>query len=119
MVIDDDIYGRMLRLAGGIQVDEEALAIEVIRSVGPRRHFLEEPHTVRHLRSEFRRSQLADRQNPEVWLREGGRDAAEAAAERVRSILGKEVKHYLDPSGEAALAELFEASVRSANVHFS
>lgn len=116
MVIDDDIYGRMLRLGEGIQVNEETLAMDVIRSVGPNRHFLEEPHTVQHLRTEFRRSLLAERQNPEVWLRAGGRDAVEAASQRVRSILGTEAKTYLDPAGEAALAELFEAAVRSISV---
>jgi trimethylamine--corrinoid protein Co-methyltransferase len=50
IIFDDEIYHTNRLLAEGIRTGGEALALDVIESVGPRGHFLAEPHTRRHLR---------------------------------------------------------------------
>jgi trimethylamine---corrinoid protein Co-methyltransferase len=87
LVIDDEIYGRMFRLSEGISFDADTLAFDVIAAVGPNRHYLEEDHTLRYMRREFRPSRLGNRQNPEVWIALGGRDIVQLAAERVTEVL--------------------------------
>jgi trimethylamine---corrinoid protein Co-methyltransferase len=87
LVIDDEIYGRMFRFSEGISFNADTLAFDVIAAVGPNRHYLEEEHTVRFMRREFRPSRLANRQNPEVWIAQGGRDIVQLAAARVAEVL--------------------------------
>jgi trimethylamine---corrinoid protein Co-methyltransferase len=113
-VVDDDIYGRLFRLHEGIAVDEERLAAELIRTVGPNRHYLEEPHTVRHMRREFRLSSLAVRQTPEGWTQQGCRDAGAIAHERVEAILKKSPEPRLDAERVAELDAMAAAAQNEA-----
>lgn len=50
MILDSDIYHRVRLEAAGVDTSPEALALDVIRSVGPRGHFLRHPHTRQNLR---------------------------------------------------------------------
>jgi trimethylamine--corrinoid protein Co-methyltransferase len=103
LVIDDDIYERILRTCEGISIDKDTLAWEVIAAVGPNHHFLMEPHTLKYLRREFRHSKLATRLNPEAWIQAGGQDTVDVAADRVKTILKGSPERRLEPQ---ALAEL-------------
>jgi len=87
LIIDDDIYERILRTCEGIDVNPDTLGLEVIAAVGPSRQFLAEPHTLKYLRQEFFPSKLATRLNPEAWMEAGAKDSAELAAGRVKAIL--------------------------------
>jgi trimethylamine--corrinoid protein Co-methyltransferase len=103
LVIDDDIYERVFRFQEGISVNRDTLALEVIAAVGPQHHFLEQPHTLKYLRQEFRHSKLASRLTPGAWIEQGGRDAVDVAAERVKTILKRSPESTLAPE---VLAEL-------------
>ncbi len=52
-VIDNEILGNVLRLMKGVEVNEETLVLELIRSVGQGGHFVDADHTVWHFRKEF------------------------------------------------------------------
>jgi trimethylamine--corrinoid protein Co-methyltransferase len=112
LAIDDDIYSRLLRMRDGIAFSEEALAWDTIAAVGANGHYLEEPHTMKHMRREFRRSKLANRQNPEVWMRQGGRDIVDAAAERVQGILKAAAEPVLEARAVAELEKIVAAAER-------
>jgi len=98
LVLDSDIYHRVRLEAAGIDTSQEALALDVIRTVGPRGQFLRHPHTRRHLR----RLEFSDLSaQPAV---EGGyRDPLEAAREKVDWIL---MNHHPQPLEERQQAEL-------------
>jgi trimethylamine--corrinoid protein Co-methyltransferase len=51
LVLDCDLFESFRVLAGGVAVDDETLALEVTRKVGPRGNFLMEDHTLRHMRA--------------------------------------------------------------------
>jgi len=87
LVIDDDIYERMLRVCEGFEVSTDTLGLEVLASVGPNRQFLAEPHRLKYLRREFHPAKLATRLNPEAWVEAGAEDSAELASMRVKEIL--------------------------------
>jgi len=50
-VIDNDIIGMVVQVLKGLKVNEETLAFEVVRRVGPGGNFLTDDHTMRNLRS--------------------------------------------------------------------
>ena len=70
LVIDNEIIGMAMRAVEGIQVNDETLAFDLIKKVGPGGHFVSARHTRRHMRSELYRPQLSDRGNRDKWLDE-------------------------------------------------
>jgi len=59
-IIDSEIIGMVQNYQSGIAVEGETIAQEVIKNVGPGGHFLEEAHTLEHMR-DFREPLLSDR----------------------------------------------------------
>jgi trimethylamine---corrinoid protein Co-methyltransferase len=114
LVIDDDIYGRIFRIHEGIRMDEDTLAEEVIASVGPNRHYLEESHTLKYMRREFRQSELANRQSAEVWIQNGSRNVVDLASDRVRKILSKPPEPRFSPEVTANLEAIAEKAEQEA-----
>ena len=49
----NEVAGWLRRIWKGIRVDEETLALDVTRSVGPGGHYLGEEHTAKHCRTEL------------------------------------------------------------------
>jgi trimethylamine--corrinoid protein Co-methyltransferase len=106
LVIDDDIYERIFRFREGISVNKDTLALEAIAAVAPLHHFLEEPHTLKYLRREFRHSKLASRLSPVAWIEQGGQDAVDVAAGRVGTILKSSPESRLEPPVLAELSRI-------------
>ena len=115
LVIDDDIYERIFRFQEGINFNDDTLALEVIAAVGPQHHFLEQPHTLKYLRREFRHSKLASRLTPGAWVEQGGRDALEMAADRVKAILKRSPESRLAPQILGELSRIVARAERSGN----
>lgn len=116
-VIDDEINGMVMRAVEGVQVDQDALAYDAIRSVGPGGHFTAHPHTVEHMREEFYFPRLADRELRETWESAGGRDAWQRARDRALAILDDHTPEPLpDPVVEQIHALAPELRYRPAAV---
>jgi trimethylamine--corrinoid protein Co-methyltransferase len=88
LVIDNEIIGMVMRAMEGIRVNEETLAFDLIKKVGPGGHFVSARHTRRHMRSELYPPQHSDRDNRDRWQAEGAKDARVRATEKVEEILG-------------------------------
>jgi trimethylamine--corrinoid protein Co-methyltransferase len=86
-VMDSEILGMCMRAIRGIEVDEETIAEDVIRAVGPGGNFLTTEHTLKYSRKEFFYPSLADRSKREDWEGAGRKDTATRARERARQIL--------------------------------
>jgi trimethylamine--corrinoid protein Co-methyltransferase len=76
-----------MRAVEGIRVDDETLAFDLIKRIGPGGHFVSERHTRRHMRSELYRPQLSDRETRVEWQDKGAKDARNRATEKAREIL--------------------------------
>jgi len=87
LVIDDEIVGYLLRALRGIQVNAETLAAELVQKVGPRGHFVNQIHTVKHARTEYWLPELSNRETFGNWLRTGRKDIVEKARHRVKRLL--------------------------------
>lgn len=108
LVLDDEMCGMALRLAEGITVNQETLALEVIRQVGFTGHYLNQPHTARHFRREHFLPRLLVREGYEAWEREGCRTVLDRARDRLRDILAAHQPQPLDPAVERGLQEYLE-----------
>ncbi len=96
LVIDDEIIGMVMRAVEGIQVDENALALEEIRKVGPGGHFVSSRHTRQNMRKEQFRPTLSDRETRPAWEAAGAKDARARAADTARGILEAEPVSTID-----------------------
>lgn len=103
LVTDDEIAGYCMRLQRGFEVDERALALDVIRSAAPSGDFLTADHTLENYREVLSRPLLATRTRRDEWMSRGGRTFGEAAEQRVREILARPTTPCLD---DRQLAEL-------------
>jgi trimethylamine--corrinoid protein Co-methyltransferase len=87
-VICDEIVENVLNIIKGVAVNDETLAIDVIKNVGPHGHFFSQKHTLKHLR-ELYTAQLFDKSKLETWVRRGRKDIGERAREAVEKILAE------------------------------
>jgi trimethylamine--corrinoid protein Co-methyltransferase len=115
LVLDDALCGLALRLARGIEVSDETIALELIKEVGWEGHYLAEPHTARHFRKEHFLSKLLRRDTRATWERKGSKTAFDLARERVREILERHQPRELDPAVEKELLD-YVARVRQRTV---
>ena len=61
LILDNDICGIVYRIAKGFEINNETLAIDVIKKVGPGGHFLTQKHTIKWYKIEHYLTQVIDR----------------------------------------------------------
>jgi trimethylamine--corrinoid protein Co-methyltransferase len=103
LVIDNEINGMIMRAVEGIKVDEETLAFDLLKKVGPGGHFVSARHTRRHMRDEQYHPQLSNRDNREKWEQTGAKDAKARAADKVRQVLEQPEQPVLSPEIRAQI----------------
>lgn len=87
LVIDNEILGMVMRAVDGIRVDDDTLAFDLIKQVGPGGNFVTARHTRHFMRSEHYQPALSDRNSRQEWEAEGRKSTWEKAAEIVPKIL--------------------------------
>ena len=97
-VMDADQLGMMHVLARGIDLSEEAQAMDALNEVGPGGHFLGASHTQRNFEAAFFRSEIADNNSFEQWVSDGSLDAAQRANQRWKAMLAEYEAPELDPA---------------------
>ncbi len=104
MLMDCEIFSIIQKMMEGIVVNDETLALDTIKSVGPGGNFLSQKHTLKHMREIFI-PQFMDRRPYNVWeeKRDDGRDWA---LEKARRILNTHQPEPLDPKVSAELKKI-------------
>lgn len=87
LLIDAEIARMIKRVLQGIAVNDETLAVDVIKAVGAAGTYLGQKHTLKHMRKESSQAKLIDRQMYEGWLKKGGKTILERANEEAIRIL--------------------------------
>ena len=67
-------------------MDEETLAVDVIKNIGPGGHFMSQKHTLEHLK-ELYLPVIFDKDSEEGWIKGGKKDVRDVARLRVKEIL--------------------------------
>lgn len=108
-VIDNDIIGMATRVLSGINVDDESLALDVIKNVGPGENYLTEPHTIKNSRSEeFYQPEILDRNSMSAWREKGSKETRQRARERARGILENAPVNHLSKEVDEEIRRRFD-----------
>ncbi len=110
LVIDNDIFKMIRKVMQGMRVDDENLAVEIIKSVGPGGDFLLQDHTMKYMRTLPSAPNLIERNNRENWLAAGGKGLAERAAEKAADLLAHHQPLALNAAEKSALRAIVEES---------
>ena len=108
LVIDNDIFKMVRKVMQGMRVDDENLAVDIIKSVGPGGDFLMQPHTMKYMRTLPSAPNLIERHNRERWLSAGGQDMAARAAGKAGDILANHQPMPLSDEAKSALRAIVE-----------
>jgi trimethylamine--corrinoid protein Co-methyltransferase len=87
VVICDEIIDQIRRMKRGIPVNDDMLALDAIREVGPEGHFLTHDHTLKHLRSTQWRPKLLYRVGHDKWEETGTPSLLDRARKRLHEIM--------------------------------
>jgi trimethylamine--corrinoid protein Co-methyltransferase len=86
IIASDEFISMIKRVLGGIVVNPEMLALDVIDRVGPGGQFLTDDHTYRHFKEDWF-PRLLDRGNYNAWSNKEKKTLNQRANERAREIL--------------------------------
>jgi trimethylamine---corrinoid protein Co-methyltransferase len=92
-------------LQRGLPVDEEGMAMDALREVGPGGHFLGAEHTLRNYRTGFYRPWISSTENFDRWNRMGAKTADVVAAARWKKVLEEYPDPGIDPGVDEQLRE--------------
>lgn len=87
LLIDDEIATMVKRAVQGIPVNDETLAVEVIKHVGAGKDFLGQRHTRDFMAKEQSKPKIIDRRMRGAWSSRGSKSMAERANEKAIEIL--------------------------------
>ncbi len=119
VTICDELISMISYVLKGIEVTDETLAVDVLRKVGPGRHFLSQEHTLKHIRKDLWLPSLIDRQMKEKWVQAGSKDILRRSAEKTKEILAthlpnplaKDIERELEHTLTKAEKEVLEKRV--------
>ncbi len=95
-VMDTDFCGALHTYLDGVKIDDNQLALDAFREVGPGNHFFGSQHTLANYETAFWDSEIADNENYEKWEAAGSQDAAVRANRRWKKVLADYVEPPLD-----------------------
>lgn len=86
LVMDNEFAAMIKHAIRGIPVNDETLAVDVIKEIGPFKDFLSHKHTLKHMRSQSQ-PVMIDRRRRSKWEQLGGTDIYQRSTEKARDIL--------------------------------
>jgi trimethylamine---corrinoid protein Co-methyltransferase len=102
-VLDDEVCGMLTRMARGIEVTEDSLALDLIQKIGSDGNYLAEEHTVQNYKREHYMPRLMLRDPYDIWVENGSPSALEKARQRVQTLVGKHQPYPLEAALENEL----------------
>jgi trimethylamine--corrinoid protein Co-methyltransferase len=87
IILDAEIGAVVKRLLGEVSFEEEAFALDLIHSLGPGGVYLDQDHTVEHMRAALSLPALSDRDSYDEWVEKGKRNRVDLARAKVKEIL--------------------------------
>lgn len=104
-IMDADQAGMIAVMLKGVDLSENAQAMDAFREIGPGAHFLGATHTQANFEAAFYRSEVADNNSFEQWQQEGSMDCAMRANVKWKQMLNDYEAPELDPGIDEALLE--------------
>jgi trimethylamine--corrinoid protein Co-methyltransferase len=92
MVLTNEIVDAVDHFMNGILLNDESMALDVIHRVGPRGHYLQQPHTFNNFKK-IRYSQIFERMVYDQWKAAG----AKRFEQRLQAVTLEKMKHRPAP----------------------
>lgn len=108
LVLDSELYHQVRVSAAGLDTSQDAFALDVIKRVGPRGHYLTQKHT----RTQMRKLEFSDVSFQPEKGTSGYRNPIEVARERTEWILNNHEPEPLSEEQQAELKRVLEAAER-------
>jgi trimethylamine--corrinoid protein Co-methyltransferase len=102
LVLDSEFIRMIRHVLSGFVVDDESLAVDVIKAAAASGDFISQRHTLEHM-DNHSRPQLIDRSRMQKWEAAGSRDSYQRALYKTRDILKN---HQPEPLPENVLKKL-------------
>ncbi len=115
LVLGDDLLGQVQRCIKGIEVTEDSVSLEAMKSVclGGPGHYLGHEQTLSIMQTEYVYPELADRTSPKEWGENGKPELLKKAIERKRAILDAPREAIIDPAVDADIRKKFNIHLPS------
>jgi trimethylamine--corrinoid protein Co-methyltransferase len=107
-ILDADLCGKLIEFCSGIDLSDNAQAMEAIAEVGPGNHFLASAHTLSNFESAFYCSTTGDANSFEQWQEEGSQSAGKRANKMWKQLLIEYQQPALDEAKLEALQDYVE-----------
>jgi trimethylamine--corrinoid protein Co-methyltransferase len=112
LILDAELLQMMGEFLQPLVVDEDSLALDAIREVGPGGHFFGAAHTLARYESAFYAPLLSDWRNFETWREAGALTAEKRANALWKQLLAEFEPPALDPAIDEALKDFVERRKR-------
>lgn len=116
LVADNDLFKIIQFILKGIPLDEESLALKVIKEVGPQNEYMTHKHTLKHMRTSQCWPEFFNRDSAEAWKNKGRPTVEKLALERAKALNAKERRHPLSESSKARLADIIRQAEKEKGV---
>lgn len=103
-LLDEEIAGIVKKMIKPIEITDEAIDVEMIKTVGIGGQYLTQPKTFQLCRTEFYLTQTMNRQNQHGWHAAGAKRIDQVAADKLNQRLATYEKPDIDPSVEKDLS---------------
>jgi trimethylamine--corrinoid protein Co-methyltransferase len=113
MILGDDMIGQALRCVRGIEVTEDKVSIEAMKSVcldGPG-HFLGHEQTLQLMQTEYVYPHTADRLSPKEWEEVGRPEPLAQATKRKLEIFANAPKSLIDAATDSQIRSHFNIHI--------
>ena len=111
MIIDNEVCQMVGKVLDGIRVDEERLAIDLIKEVGPvPGNYLKTEHTRAHWQEEYLIPDVGVREEYNAWVLGGSKGVIERAAEIAHQLMENHQPNPLPAEAERELQEILIAA---------
>jgi trimethylamine---corrinoid protein Co-methyltransferase len=113
MIIDHEVCAMIGKVLEGIRVDEETLAVDLIKQVGPiPGNYLRTEHTRRHWREEYFIPRVGVRETYDDWMKTGGKGVLDRAIEEARRLIASHQINPLSPEADREIARILAQAER-------
>ncbi len=107
-IIDADLCGKLIEFCKGVDLSDNAQAMDAIAEVGPGSHFLSSAHTLNNFETAYYRSSVGDANSFEQWQSEDSLQTAQRANRIWKQLLDDYQQPALDPARLEALQDYVE-----------
>ncbi len=115
LVMDNEFATMIRQVVRGIRVNDETLAVDATREVGPFKDFLTHPSTFKFMKEQSQ-PDIIDRKGREKWEDAGSKSLYDRALEKARDILENHVPLQLSDEVKAKLRSIVENAEKERGV---